>query len=151
MEIPAEFSGLTKLSILNVVGNQLQYLPYTFTTLKSITAIWIAENQSRPILDLQLLRGEDGEKYLTCFLFPQQGHERPYEEGMCTGKKVWSMVLILILVFVSTYTNVLYGDDLYQLACCLNVHNSILHHRRILECNTVILNIFVVIVQSAML
>lgn len=84
MEIPAEFSRLTRLSILNVVGNQLQHLPYTFTTLKSITAIWIAENQSRPILDLQLLRGEDGEKYLTCFLFPQQGRERPYEESMYT-------------------------------------------------------------------
>ena len=84
MEIPAELSRLTRLSILNVVGNQLQYLPYSFTTLKSITAIWIAENQSRPILDLQLLRAEDGEKYLTCFLFPQQGHERPYEESMCT-------------------------------------------------------------------
>ena len=80
-ELPSEFSGLTKLSILNLVGNQLQHLPYSFTTLNSISAIWIAENQSRPILDLQLMRGDDGEKYLTCFLFPQQGHEMPYEEG----------------------------------------------------------------------
>lgn len=80
-ELPSEFSGLMKLSILNMVGNQLQHLPYSFTTLTSISAIWIAENQSRPILDLQMIRDDDGEKYLTCFLFPQQGHEMPYEEG----------------------------------------------------------------------
>lgn len=133
MDIPAEFSNLTKLSILNLVGNQLQYLPYTFTTLKSITAIWIAENQSRPILDLQLIRGDDGEKYLTCFLFPQQGRERPYEESMflcmlwyycylfvcrpipcfgtiatclCVDLYQRTRMLLLLLVCVSTYTNV---------------------------------------------
>ena len=118
MDIPAEFSNLTKLSILNLVGNQLQYLPYTFTTLKSITAIWIAENQSRPILDLQLIRGDDGEKYLTCFLFPQQGRERPYEESMfcaccgtiatclCVDLYQHTRMLLLLLVCVSTYTSV---------------------------------------------
>lgn len=78
LEIPAEFSELSKLTILNVIGNRLHHLPYTLTSLQNVTAIWIAENQSRPIMDLQLEKDPEGERCLTCYLLPQQGHESPY-------------------------------------------------------------------------
>ena len=82
VKIPSEVSSLSQLSILVLTGNQLHSLPYALTQLTNITAIWIAENQSRPILDLQLSKNERGEKCLTCFLFPQQGAEPPYNEGV---------------------------------------------------------------------
>ena len=60
---------------------RLYHLPYSLTELKHLTAIWIAENQSRPIIELQLEVDKQGEKWLTCFLLPQQGHEPPYDQG----------------------------------------------------------------------
>ena len=59
---------------------RLQNLPYSLTSLENLTAVWIAENQNRPLLDLQLSRDQGGEKVLTCILLPQHGTEPPFEE-----------------------------------------------------------------------
>lgn len=35
--------------------------------------------QGRPLLEFQVEEGEDGGKWLTCILFPQQGPQTPYD------------------------------------------------------------------------
>ena len=56
---------------------RLQFLPFSLTSLDNLTAVWIAENQNRPLLDLQLTRSGEGEKMLTCILLPQQPADSP--------------------------------------------------------------------------
>jgi len=53
-DMPAECGGLLDLRILNVIGNRLSHLPFSLTSLKKLSAIWVAENQSRPIVELQV-------------------------------------------------------------------------------------------------
>ncbi len=53
-DIPPECGFLTQLRILNLVGNRLSHLPYTLISLKHLSAIWVSENQSRPIVELQV-------------------------------------------------------------------------------------------------
>ncbi|KAI1902084.1 hypothetical protein AGOR_G00041070 [Albula goreensis] len=70
--LPAELAGATELHVLDVAGNRLQNLPFSLTNL-NLKAMWLAENQSQPMLKFQT---EDdmrtGEKVLTCYLLPQQ-------------------------------------------------------------------------------
>ncbi|CAG2171126.1 unnamed protein product, partial [Oppiella nova] len=70
--LPVEMGQLRELRVLDVAGNRLQHLPYTITAL-NLKAIWLAENQSQPILQFQTDYDEDSRmKVLTCFLLPQQ-------------------------------------------------------------------------------
>uniref|UniRef100_A0A3B4F0H9 Protein scribble homolog n=1 Tax=Pundamilia nyererei TaxID=303518 RepID=A0A3B4F0H9_9CICH len=70
-KLPAELADATELHVLDVAGN-LQNLPFALTNL-NLKAMWLAENQSQPMLKFQTEDDErTGEKVLTCYLLPQQ-------------------------------------------------------------------------------
>uniref|UniRef100_H3D833 Protein scribble homolog n=1 Tax=Tetraodon nigroviridis TaxID=99883 RepID=H3D833_TETNG len=70
--LPAELADATELHVLDVAGNRLQNLPFSLTNL-NLKAMWLAENQSQPMLKFQTEDDErTGEKVLTCYLLPQQ-------------------------------------------------------------------------------
>ncbi|XP_023805922.1 protein scribble homolog isoform X9 [Oryzias latipes] len=70
--LPAELADATELHVLDVAGNRLQNLPFALTNL-NLKAMWLAENQSQPMLKFQTEDDErTGEKVLTCYLLPQQ-------------------------------------------------------------------------------
>ena len=73
--LPVEIGQLRELNVLDVSGNKLQYLPYTITAL-NLKALWLAENQSQPLLKFQNdFDKQTGLKVLTCFLLPQQDYK----------------------------------------------------------------------------
>ena len=53
--------------------------------------------QARPMLEFQVERDEEGEKWLTCVLFPQQGPQNPFD-GMHRS------VFMCVFVYVCVYT-----------------------------------------------
>ncbi|NWI55314.1 SCRIB protein, partial [Calyptomena viridis] len=70
--LPPELASTTELRVLDVAGNRLQNLPFALTNL-NLKALWLAENQSQPMLKFQTEDDEKtGEKVLTCYLLPQQ-------------------------------------------------------------------------------
>ncbi|XP_054157070.1 protein lap4-like [Oppia nitens] len=70
--LPVEMGQLRELRVLDVSGNRLNHLPYTITAL-NLKALWLAENQSQPLLKFQTDYDEESRmKVLTCFLLPQQ-------------------------------------------------------------------------------
>ncbi|XP_062335100.1 protein scribble homolog isoform X15 [Osmerus eperlanus] len=70
--LPAELADATELHVLDVAGNRLQNLPFALANL-NLKAMWLAENQSQPMLKFQTEDDErTGEKVLTCYLLPQQ-------------------------------------------------------------------------------
>ncbi|XP_076026559.1 protein scribble homolog isoform X10 [Genypterus blacodes] len=71
-KLPPELADATELHVLDVAGNRLQNLPFALTNL-NLKAMWLAENQSQPMLKFQTEDDErTGEKVLTCYLLPQQ-------------------------------------------------------------------------------
>ncbi|XP_034022938.1 LOW QUALITY PROTEIN: protein scribble homolog [Thalassophryne amazonica] len=71
-KLPSELADATELHVLDVAGNRLQNLPFALTNL-NLKAMWLAENQSQPMLKFQTEDDErTGEKVLTCYLLPQQ-------------------------------------------------------------------------------
>ncbi|XP_062377271.1 protein scribble homolog isoform X17 [Sardina pilchardus] len=71
-KLPAELADATELHVLDVAGNRLQNLPFALANL-NLKAMWLAENQSQPMLKFQTEDDEQtGEKVLTCYLLPQQ-------------------------------------------------------------------------------
>ncbi|XP_058250443.1 protein scribble homolog isoform X5 [Hemibagrus wyckioides] len=71
-KLPAELANATELHVLDVAGNRLQNLPFSLANL-NLKAMWLAENQSQPMLKFQTEDDErTGEKVLTCYLLPQQ-------------------------------------------------------------------------------
>ncbi|XP_037747627.1 protein scribble homolog isoform X14 [Chelonia mydas] len=69
--LPPELANTTELHVLDVAGNRLQNLPFALTNL-NLKALWLAENQSQPMLKFQTEDDKTGEKVLTCYLLPQQ-------------------------------------------------------------------------------
>ncbi|XP_071746347.1 protein lap4 isoform X13 [Lepeophtheirus salmonis] len=81
--IPQEIGTCNELHVLDVSGNRLQYLPFTLTNL-NLKALWLAENQAKPMLNFQTDYDEStGEQVLTCFLLPQMEYqtENPGPQG----------------------------------------------------------------------
>uniref|UniRef100_A0A8C7PYA4 Protein scribble homolog n=1 Tax=Oncorhynchus mykiss TaxID=8022 RepID=A0A8C7PYA4_ONCMY len=71
-KLPAQLADATELHVLDVAGNRLQNLPFALANL-NLKAMWLAENQSQPMLKFQTEDEEStGEKVLTCYLLPQQ-------------------------------------------------------------------------------
>ncbi|KAM4704895.1 LOW QUALITY PROTEIN: protein scribble homolog [Rhinophrynus dorsalis] len=70
--LPPELANATELHVLDVAGNRLLNLPFALTNL-NLKALWLAENQSQPMLKFQTEDDEKtGCKVLTCYLLPQQ-------------------------------------------------------------------------------
>ena len=87
--LPHEIGTCEELHVLDVSGNRLPHLPFTVTNL-NLKALWLAENQAKPMLNFQTDYDENtGEQVLTCFLLPQdeyQGDENAGEWKVhCTG------------------------------------------------------------------
>ncbi len=69
--LPHEIGTCEELHVLDVSGNRLPHLPFTLTNL-NLKALWLAENQAKPMLNFQTDYDENtGEQVLTCFLLPQ--------------------------------------------------------------------------------
>ncbi|GIY38080.1 hypothetical protein CEXT_685452 [Caerostris extrusa] len=80
--LPEETGMLKELHVLDVSGNRLQYLPITITAL-NLKALWLAENQSQPMLKFQTdINERNGAKVLTCFLLPQQEYHPESMENL---------------------------------------------------------------------
>lgn len=63
---------MSKLLCLHLFVQRLQNLPFSLANL-NLKAMWLAENQSQPMLKFQTEDDErTGEKVLTCYLLPQQ-------------------------------------------------------------------------------
>ncbi|KAF4798306.1 hypothetical protein TURU_065478 [Turdus rufiventris] len=76
--LPTDIGNLANLVTLELRENllktlpTLQNLPFALTNL-NLKALWLAENQSQPMLKFQTEDDEKtGEKVLTCYLLPQQ-------------------------------------------------------------------------------
>ena len=73
LRLPGELGHIVNLAVLNLAGNSIPHLPVSFVKLKSILAIWLSDNQTKPLV--QLNHDTDpytGQKVLTNFLLPQQ-------------------------------------------------------------------------------
>ncbi|XP_059827516.1 protein scribble homolog isoform X6 [Hypanus sabinus] len=70
--LPPELAKASEIHVLDVAGNRLVNLPFALTNL-NLKALWLAENQSQPMLKFQTEDDEKtGDKVLTCYLLPQQ-------------------------------------------------------------------------------
>ena len=71
--LPDEVGHMSQLAVLTLAGNYIPHLPVSFVKLKSITAIWLANNQTKPLVQLNTdIDPHTGLKVLTNFLLPQQ-------------------------------------------------------------------------------
>jgi len=77
--IPDEIGSLHNLVILTLTQNKIQNLPLSILKLANLNALWMSENQSRPLTPLQNdFESKTGKHVLTCYLLPQR-------EEICTG------------------------------------------------------------------
>ena len=60
-------------AIFNCTSYRLQYLPVTLAHCH-LTALWLSENQSKPLLNLQRDVTDEGEEVFTCYMLPQQAY-----------------------------------------------------------------------------
>jgi len=73
VRIPDDIGRMPNLQVINLACNRLECLPYTFRKLTSLKALWISENQSKPMVPLQSDFDHGTQSHvLTCFMFPQQ-------------------------------------------------------------------------------
>ena len=64
---------MSQLAVLTLSGNYIPPPPGSFVKLKSITAIWLSNNQTKPLVQLNTdFDPQSGLKVLTNFLLPQQ-------------------------------------------------------------------------------
>ncbi|XP_078574977.1 uncharacterized protein LOC144861126 isoform X2 [Branchiostoma floridae x Branchiostoma japonicum] len=71
--LPDEIGRIPNLKVINVSDNRLEFLPFNFTKLKKLWALWLAENQSKPLIPLQSEYNASVQgRVLTCYLLPQQ-------------------------------------------------------------------------------
>ena len=79
--IPVEIGQLRELRVLDISGNRINNLPYSITAL-NLKALWLAENQSQPLLKFQTDYDEHTrQKILTCFLLPQLDYKSDINFG----------------------------------------------------------------------
>ncbi|XP_005111171.2 uncharacterized protein LOC101857072 [Aplysia californica] len=70
--IPDELGRIPRLRVLNLSDNLLRHLPFSIVKLKELQALWLTENQTRPLIPLQSeYEADTGRKILTCYLLPQ--------------------------------------------------------------------------------
>ncbi|MBN3307318.1 LRRC7 protein, partial [Amia calva] len=69
------------LSLSFVCFNRLKNLPFSFTKLKDLAALWLSDNQSKALIPLQTeAHPETKQRVLTNYMFPQQPrHDEDYQ------------------------------------------------------------------------
>ncbi|GIY16604.1 leucine-rich repeat-containing protein 7 [Caerostris darwini] len=81
VQIPDELGHVTALKVINLSGNLLQYLPFSIAKLPNLQALWLSENQNKPLIPLQSDTDRiTGQKVLTCFMLPQVPLEEEVNE-----------------------------------------------------------------------
>ncbi|KAF8777221.1 Erbin like protein [Argiope bruennichi] len=81
VQIPDELGHVTALKVINLSGNLLQYLPFSIAKLPNLQALWLSENQNKPLIPLQSDTDRvTGIKVLTCFMLPQVPLEEEVNE-----------------------------------------------------------------------
>ena len=99
--LPVEIGQLRDLRVFDVSGNRLNHLPYTITAL-NLKALWLAENQSQPLLKFQTDYDEQSrQKVLTCFLLPQQEYNPDLSRLGMSSTSVPNLLFQLIIAFIS--------------------------------------------------
>lgn len=72
IKIPPEIGHLSSLKVLNLVRNSLSYLPQSLLNCENLVALWLSENQSKPLVPMHSeVDPHTYEQVLTCYLFPQ--------------------------------------------------------------------------------
>lgn len=83
---------------------RLQNLPFALANL-NLKAMWLAENQSQPMLKFQTEDDEStGEKVLTCYLLPQQPSPSLGELALHLppgGHHLYAIIIFLLLSHIS--------------------------------------------------
>lgn len=84
--LPPEMGHLSRLRVVNLSCNRLLHLPVSFLKLPSLSALWLSEAQTKPVVPLQTdIDSSTGHKVLTCFLLPQSA-DAEAEEHTPTDK-----------------------------------------------------------------
>lgn len=79
--LPPEMGHLSRLRVINLSCNRLLHLPVSFLKLPSLSALWLSEAQTKPVVPLQTdTDSSTGHKVLTCFLLPQSTDAAEVEE-----------------------------------------------------------------------
>ena len=75
--LPEEIGLIAQLRVLNVSGNRLRNLPLAIAKLKNLQALWLVENQTAPLPQLQndvdYVDSPVGVRVFSCPLLPQTG------------------------------------------------------------------------------
>ncbi|KAJ8262763.1 hypothetical protein COCON_G00152200 [Conger conger] len=70
---------MDRLKVINLSDNRLKNLPFSFTKLSRLTAMWLSENQSKALIPLQKEEDQESHKtVLTNYMFPQQTRTDDY-------------------------------------------------------------------------
>lgn len=79
VDIPPDIGHLTNLRVINIVNNFISHLPVSVLNLQQLSALWISDNQSQPLMPLQKEYSgtEPGRVHLTCFMLPQMANTKP--------------------------------------------------------------------------
>ena len=84
--LPAEIDHIINLAVINLTANMIQNLPVSLMKLSNISAIWLSENQHKPLVQLvQDTCPETGQKVLTNFLLPQQDQDQDIDQKSESG------------------------------------------------------------------
>lgn len=71
--IPDGIGSLQNLVVLMLTQNKIKNLPLSVLKLTNLNALWLSENQSKPLTPLQNDYEEaSGKHVLTCYLLPQR-------------------------------------------------------------------------------
>jgi len=71
--LPDGIGSLQNLVVLMLTQNKITNLPLSVLKLKNLNALWLSENQSKPLTPLQNdFEDETGKHILTCYLLPQR-------------------------------------------------------------------------------
>ena len=90
--LPPEMGHLSRLRVINLSCNRLVHLPVSFLKLPSLSALWLSEAQTKPVVPLQTdTDSSTGRKVLTCFLLPQSS-DLPEEQQTSSSDKDNSVV-----------------------------------------------------------
>lgn len=75
--VPDEIGHIARLRVVNLVSNHLCNLPFSIAKLPNLHALWLSENQAKPLIPLQSdVDAETGQRVLTCFMLPQSPLEQ---------------------------------------------------------------------------
>jgi len=132
--------GFSKLGIYIRSIFRLTHLPMSLTTLR-LKALWLSENQSKPLLTFQTDQDPDsGEKVLTCVLLPQQPCEPDNKGSILHQAQAYSSPQVLnnsrgsavLSEAVTVWRHFSIPDRLTEMTVCVFMNSVSLHMKYLL-------------------